>query len=136
MYDPMTALSSLFVETYYVVGDSGYDDYKLYNVSRNRGFALVCPVQRYEHTPTTRLEWIEFYESELGQVIYSWRSKSIEPLIEHLKQVFILDPLPIRGYQKTAGLVLLSVLLYQILVYHNLKTKHQQPKAIKHMLCS
>jgi hypothetical protein len=27
MYDPMTtALSSLFVETYYVVGDSGYDD--------------------------------------------------------------------------------------------------------------
>jgi len=119
-----------------VVGDSGYDDYKLYNVSRNRGFALVCPVQRYEHTPTTRLEWIEFYESELGQVIYSWRSKSIEPLIEHLKQVFILDPLPIRGYQKTAGLVLLSVLLYQILVYHNLKTKHQQPKAIKHMLCS
>ena len=53
-------------------------------------------------------------------------------LIEHLKQVFIIDPLPIRGYQKAAGLVLLSVLLYQILVYHNLKTKHQQPKAIKH----
>jgi hypothetical protein len=54
-------------------------------------------------------------------------------LIEHLKQVFIIvDPLPIRGYQKAAGLVLLSVLLYQILVYHNPKTKHQQPKAIKH----
>ena len=51
MYDPMTALSSLFVETNYVVGDSGYDDYKLYDVSRNRGFALVYPVQRYEHTP-------------------------------------------------------------------------------------
>jgi hypothetical protein len=57
-------------------------------------------------------------------------------LIEHLKQVFIIDPLPIRGYQKAAGLVLLSVLLYQILVYHNPKTKHQQPKAIKHMLSS
>ena len=31
--------------------DSGYDDYKLYDVSRNRGFAQVCPVKRYEHTP-------------------------------------------------------------------------------------
>ena len=34
----------------------------------------------YEHTPTDRLELIQFYESELGQAIYSWRSKSIEGL--------------------------------------------------------
>ena len=60
---------------------------------------------------------IEFYESELGQVIYSWRGISVEPLIEHIKDVFKIDPLPIRGYQKAAGLVLLSVLLYQIIVF-------------------
>ena len=57
---------------------------------------------RYEHTPTDRLELIQFYESELGQAIYSWRSKSIEPLIEHIKSVFRIDPLPVRGYQKAA----------------------------------
>ena len=56
-------------------------------------------IQRYEHTPTDRLELIQFYESELGQAIYSWRSKSIEPLIEHIKSVFRIDPLPVRGYQ-------------------------------------
>ena len=43
--------------------------------------------QEYEHTPTDRLELIQFYESKLGQAIYSWRSKSIEPLIEHIKNL-------------------------------------------------
>jgi hypothetical protein len=138
LYNPMTASSSsLFTETCFMIGDSGYDDQKLYDLSINRGFELVCPVQRYEHTHTDRLELIHFYESELGQAIYSWRSKSIEPLIEHIKSVFRIDPLPVRGYQKAAGIVLLSVLLYQILVYYNYKTRHSQgPKSIKHMLCS
>jgi hypothetical protein len=94
-------------------------------------------VQRYKNTPKNRLEMVQFYESELGQSVYSWRSKSIEPLIEHIKSVFRIDPLLVRGYNKAAGIVLLSVLLYQILVYYNYKTRRsQRPKAIKHMLCS
>jgi Transposase DDE domain len=138
LYNPMTASFSLFTEeTYFMIGDSGYDDQKLYDLSINRGFELVCPVQRYVNTSTKRLHLIEFYESELGQAIYSWRSKSIEPLIEHIKSVFRIDPLPVRGYQNADGIVLLSVLLYQILVYYNYKTRRsQRPKAIKHMLCS
>src|SRR5215467_4328524 len=40
-------------------------------------------------------------------------------LIEHIKDVFKIDPLPIRGYQKGAAVVLLSVLIYQIMVYYN-----------------
>jgi hypothetical protein len=146
MYNPMTSSMTTTTTTTtitpeekicYMIGDSGYDDQKLYDLSINRGFELICPVQRYEHTPADRLELIQFYESELGQAIYSWRSKSIEPLIEHIKSVFRIDPLPVRGYQKAAGIVLLSVLLYQILVYYNYKTRRsQEPKAIKHMLCS
>jgi hypothetical protein len=137
MYNTMTSSSLLPKEIGYMIGDSGYDDHSLYELSTKRGFELVCPVQRYEHTHTDRLELIHFYESELGQVIYSWRSKSIEPLIEHLKDVFRLDSLPVRGYWDAAGIVILSVLLYQILVYYNYKTRQsQQPRAIKHMLCS
>jgi hypothetical protein len=71
-----------------MIGDSRYDDQKLYDLSINRGFELVYPVQRYVHTSTKRQHLIEFYESELGQAIYSCRSKLIEPLIEHLKLVF------------------------------------------------
>ncbi|HET7284253.1 MAG TPA: transposase [Nitrososphaeraceae archaeon] len=139
MYNPMTSSTTTTPEEKicYMIGDSAYDDQKLYDLSINRGFELICPVHRYEHTPADRLELIQFYESELGQAIYSWRSKSIEPLIEHIKSVFRIDPLPVRGYQKAAGIVILSVLLYQILVYYNYKTRRsQQTKAIKHMLCS
>jgi hypothetical protein len=90
----------------------------------------------YSHTSSDILQLIEFYKSELGQEIYSWRGISVEPLIEHIKDVFKIDPLPARGYQKVAGLVILSILLYQIIVYYNCKTHKEHPKAIKHMLGS
>src|SRR4051794_40161733 len=77
LYNPMTASSSSFSslfteETCFMIGNSEYDDQKLCDLSINRGFELVCTVQRYEHTPTDRLELVQFYESELGQAIYSW----------------------------------------------------------------
>ena len=55
------------------------------------------------------------------------RSTSIEPLTEHLKSVFRIDPLPIRRYDKARAIVLLSVLLYKILVYYNCKTEQHKP---------
>ena len=118
--------------------DCGYDDHKLYNLSIDRrGFELVCPVSEiYNNTSSDRLQLIEFYESELGQVIYAWRGISVEPLIEHIKDIFKIDPLPVGGYQKAAGITLLSVLLYQIIVYYNCKTHKEHAKAIKHMLGS
>jgi hypothetical protein len=68
-------------------------------------------------------------------VIYSWRGISVEPLIEH-KDVFKIDPLSIRRYQKTSGIILLSVLIYQFMIYYYYKTANKQPKAIKLMLGS
>ena len=121
----------------YMAADCGYDDHKLYNLSITRGFELVCPVSEiYNHTSSDRLQLIEFYESKLGQVIYSWRGISVEPLIQHIKDIFKIDPLTVRGYQKAAGIVLLTILLYQIIVYYNCKTRKEHPKAIKHMLGS
>ena len=120
-----------------VTADSGYDDHKLYKFSTDKGFELVCPVSEiYNHTSSDGAKLINFYDSELGQAIYSWRSTSVEPLIEHIKDVFKIDPLPVRGYQKAAAMVLLSVLIYQIMVYYNCITGNKQPKAIKHMLGS
>jgi hypothetical protein len=133
-----TITSSLPQGVCYMSADSGYDDHKLYDLSVHRGgFELVCPVSEiYSHTSSDRLQLIEFYESKLGQVIYSWRGISVEPLIEHIKDVFKIDPLSVRGYQKAAGITLLSVLLYQIIIYYNCKTRKEHPKAIKHMLGS
>jgi hypothetical protein len=44
-----------------------------------------------------------------------------KPLIEHIKSVFRIDPLPTRGFHKVSAILLLSVLLYQLMVYYNCK---------------
>ena len=121
--------------TCYMVADPGYDDKKLYEYSKKiLGIELVCPVERYENTSKKRLDLVCFYQSVLGQAIYSPRRISIEPLIEHIKSVFRIDPLPARGFHKVSAIVLLSVLLYQIMVYYNCKTEKINPKSIKYML--
>lgn len=117
-----------------MTADPGYDDQNLYNLSMDLGFQLVCPVHRYRNTPQERINLVDFYESALGQVVYSKRGTSIEPLFEHIKSVFRMDPLPVRGYDKVCAVVLLSVLLYQILVYYNCKMQKDIPKAIKYMM--
>ncbi len=142
MYVPLMSYSSSssslvfsLPSALYMIADSGYDDKKLYEYSKKKlGMDLVCPVERYESTSKKRLEIVCFYQSALGQAIYSRRRISIEPLIEHLKSVFRIDPLSTRGLHTVSAIVLLSVLLYQIMVYYNCKTKKINPKSIKYML--
>ncbi len=137
MYVPLTSSSSVFSLSClrYMVADTGYDDKKLYEYSKKvLGIDLVCPVERYRNTPKKRLELVCFYQSALGQTIYSQRRISVEPLIEHIKSVFRIDPLPARGFHKVSAIVLLSVLLYQLMVYYNCKKDKLNPKSIKYML--
>ena len=61
--------------------------------------------------------------SEFRQHVYSRRSISVEPLIEHMKDVFTIDPLPVRGFDKVRSIVLISILLYQLMVYYNYLTE-------------
>ena len=140
MYVALTSSSSsssifLLPILRYMAADPGYDDRKLYEYSKKiLGMDLVCPVERYKSTSKKRLELVSFYESALGQAIYSRRKTSIEPLIEHIKSVFRIDPLSVRGFHAVSAIVLLSVLLYQIMVYYNCKTNTINPKSIKYML--
>jgi Transposase DDE domain len=132
----VSCLSSITIKKiHYMIADPGYDDQNLYDLSMNLGFELVFPVRRYKNTQQERLQLVDFYESPLGQAIYSKRSTSIEPLIEHIKSVFRIDPLPVRGYDKACAIVLISILLYQILVYYNYKAqKNDNPRIIKYMI--
>ena len=94
----------------YMAADSGYDDHKLYNYSKQvLGIDLVCPIERYENTVSDRLELMHFYESILGQAIYNCRAISVEPLIEHIKSVFRLGPLPVYGFSSVSAIVLVCV---------------------------
>jgi hypothetical protein len=107
-----------------MVADPGYDDKNLYEYSKKTlEIDLVCPVKRYGITSKEGIEIVCIYQSVLGQVIYSQRRISIEPsLIEHIKSVFRMDPLPMSGFHKVPAIVLLSILLHKILVYYNCTT--------------
>ncbi|MER5176312.1 MAG: hypothetical protein ABJB76_02575 [Candidatus Nitrosocosmicus sp.] len=100
----------------YITADPGYDDRKLYEYGKKTlGIDLVCPiVERYDSTSKTRLDLVCFYQSILGQYIYNQRGISIEPLIEHIKPEFRIDPLSARGIHTVSAIVLLFVLLYQL----------------------
>ncbi|MDF0682270.1 MAG: transposase [Candidatus Nitrosocosmicus sp.] len=134
--DVVSCLSSeILKKIHYMVADPGYDGKKLYDMSIKRGFQLVCPVKGYKRTSKERLNLVDFYQSALGQVVYSRRKISIEPLIEHLKSVFRIDQVPVKGLDKVRGIVLLSVLLYQITVYYNYKIlKTNFRRAIKYLI--
>ena len=107
MYISLTSHSSSFSlpSALYMVADPGYDDKKLYEYSKKiLGMDLVCPLERYKGTSEKRLELVCFYESEIGQTIYSQRRISVEPLIEHIKSIFRIYPLPMRGFNAVSQL--------------------------------
>ncbi len=118
MYVPLTSSSSSVFSlpsVLYMIADPGYDDKNLYKYRKKvLGIDVVCPVERYKSTSKKRLELVCFYQSALGQAIYSQRN--IRRAVDrHIKSVFRIDPLPVRGFHKVSAIVLLSVLLYQLM---------------------
>ena len=90
----------------------GYDDHKLYEYSRKvLGVDLICPIERYKNTSRARLDLVCFYQSILGQSIYNQRGIFIEPLIERIKSVFRIDPLPVRGFHTVSAIILICITL-------------------------
>jgi hypothetical protein len=118
----------------YVAADAGYDDWKLYDYTRQKGARLVCPVRRYHHTKGERLEIISFYKSRKGRKIYRNRGVSIEPLFCTVKETFGMDPSPVRGFDNVSSYLLMCVLVYQLTVYWNSITGNVNPRCIKRML--
>ncbi|MDR4510747.1 MAG: hypothetical protein MRJ93_03470 [Nitrososphaeraceae archaeon] len=56
----------------YMSADPGYDDHELYDLSTRYGISIVVSLQDIK-IPEERIKLIEFYESNIGQVIYSLR---------------------------------------------------------------
>ena len=117
----------------FMATDTGCDDGDLRALSMARGWVLVTPVKRCENTPPERLILADFYESEAGQAIYGLRGVTVEPLIGQIKDVFGLDPLPVRGFKRVSALYLLCVLAYQLALCLN-HLESRPPRDIKHLL--
>ncbi len=118
----------------YIVADAGYDDWKLYDYTRQRGARLVCPIRRYRHTKGDRLELIRFYRSRKGQRIHRTRSVSIEPLFQCIKGAFGISSVPVIGFGNVSSYLLMCVFVYQVVVYYNCMVGNDKPRCIRHML--
>ena len=102
MYVPLTSSSfSAFSLplTCYMVADPGYDDKNLYEYSKKiLGIDWFVLLKDMKALPKRGLRLYAFINRILGQTTYSKRRISIEPLIEHIKSVFRIDPLPVREF--------------------------------------
>jgi len=109
-------------EARFNVTDTGFDDSELYATSSHRRIRLVTPVHIYKNTPPERVRLAEFYNSTMGKALYRLRSVSVEPFISQLKDLFPIDPPPVKGKKKVEAYFLLTILIYQLTV--NLRLNH------------
>ena len=79
MYE--TLVDSLAGLVLNILCDPAYDDRSLYQYSNKKHFRLITPIKQYPRTPPERIKLIEFYNSTMGQELYSQRKISIEPPI-------------------------------------------------------
>ena len=118
-----------------ILADPAYDDKSLYQYSNKNHLRLITPIKQYPRTPPERIKLVEFYNSVMGQELYSDRKISIEPLFQTFKDTFHIRTVPVKRLNNVKSFVLICVLVYQLAVYYNCITKVENPRIVKRMLC-
>jgi hypothetical protein len=82
-----------------------------------------------------RKRWLRFYRAKTIRKKYSQRAKTIEPLIGHIKELFNIEKLTMKGLQNVRTFLSLCVWSYQTLIYYNFV--YQRPlKRLKNLVCA
>lgn len=102
------------------LGDKGYDINQNYYFCHDRKFRLITPVRRYKHRQEISLkERVKrFVDSPKGKTIYRRRADN-ERLYAQLKDLFLIDPLPIVGYEKVKSYLSIVCLAYLLGILYN-----------------
>lgn len=103
---------------YELIGDSGLDAGYNYDWCRQLNIRLTCPLNMANKLKGQRLRRWQFYKSKLGQKLYQRRT-DIERLNGHLKDLFLIDPFPVKRLKSVNTYLNLVMLLYLAGVYHN-----------------
>jgi hypothetical protein len=119
----------------YLLADKGYDDKRLRDRCLKSDAFLVTPMRRYKHMHPERKRWLKFYRSKTIRKRYSQRAKTIEPLIGHIKELFNIEKLVVKGLQNVQSFLSLCVWGYQTLIYYNFV--YQRPlRRLKNLVCA
>ena len=121
--------------TKYLLADKGYDDKTLRGKCLEACALLITPMKRYGHMRPERKRWLKFYRSKIGRKRYSQRAKTIELLFSHLKGLFNIEKLAMKGLENVRSFLSLCVWIYQTLIYYNFL--YQRPlRRLKDVVCA
>lgn len=117
---------------YELIADSGYDAQYNYDWCQKLNIRLTCPLNMAHKPKGERLKRWKFYKSELGQKLYQRRT-DIERLNGHLKDLFLIDPFPVKRLKNVNTFLSLAMLCYLAGVYYNF-THDRSLRAIKSLI--
>ena len=117
---------------YELVADSGFDAQYNYTWCKKINLRLTCPLNMGNKLKGERLKRQRFYQSKLGQKLYQ-RREDIERLNSHLKEIFLIDPFPVKGLKNVNTYLSLVMLLYLAGIYYNY-TSGRKLKEIKSLI--
>lgn len=111
---------------YYSLADKGYDQKKQYEWCEKKQIRFVNPVRRFTTQAISPMkQWaLRFFDSKKGKEIFRRRA-DIERLFGQLKDVFLIDPLPITGLASVSSYLSIVCLSYLCTVAYN--HSHNRP---------
>lgn len=105
---------------YYALCDKGYDHNKNYYWCNAHQMKLVTPVRRFKKKAISTIKlWTKrFVDSVKGRILYRRRADS-ERLLSQIKEIFLIDPLPVIGYKNVSSYMNTVCLSYLLGVLYN-----------------
>jgi len=130
-------LAHLPKDTRLLLGDGGYDDEESAQDCEIKSCTLLTSMAKTlgKQVSELRRERYELYHSLAGREAFVLRKTTIEPFQGHLKNLFELERLPIKGLKNVAALCAISILCYCLLVCLNIRL-NRPPTQIKTYLYS
>ena len=108
-------------QTLLALGDGGYDERGCYELCDKQAVSLLAPITVKENTPSERRERARLFHSREAQQVYALRKTTVEPFQGHLKHLFDLEYLPVKGLLNVRALCTLATVAYSLLILLNIR---------------
>jgi hypothetical protein len=110
---------SLSSETRVIFADGSYDEQACYDLCDQKQISLITPLEVKPNTPPERIERATLFNDPEVRELFALRKVSVEPFQGHLKTLFDLEQLPVKGLKNVRSLVTLAVFVYNLLAWLN-----------------
>lgn len=111
--------ASLSPDTDVLLADSGYHEQACYDLCDKKQISLIAPLEIKPHTPPERILRTTLFNDPEVREVFALRKVSVERFQGHLKTLFDLAQLPVKGLKNVRSLLTLAVFVYNFLAWIN-----------------